>query len=200
MSSLRDLERRSIRSFVQGAADGGYLSGRVLDYGCGKQPYRDIVEAVGGEYHGYDRKDFAGNVSEEDIGFLGDPCVAGYPMHARREDGKGFASQKWDAVLCTQVVQYLRPGVEWEDPALELLAEINFGLKIGGVLVLTYPTNWAEVEDTDLQRYTKAGMEERLLNGTAGPYEIIRHEPREIVAVTLDGENLYAGYGVIARA
>lgn len=169
--TLRELERESIRAFVQSAADEGYLSGRVLDYGCGKQPYRDIVEAAGGEYEGFDSPTLPANVSG-------------------REHKIDWDSS-WDAILCTQVLQYV----------VDYLSLVNgwpywFG-EGGGYLVLTYPTNWPEVEPEDLHRFTRAGME-RLL--TEAGFGIVRHEPRAVAAVTVDGENLYAGYGVVARA
>lgn len=175
--SLRALEHQSIRDFVQRAADEGYLSGHVVDVGCGKQPYRDIVEAAGGQYKPFDRVYFGGNVSGEDVGDL---LVNGY-----------------DAILCTQVIQYLHhPNDEiWR--FRNMLLKSSREAKAQGHLVLTWATNWAEVETSDLHRFTKAGME-RLL--TRAGFTIVRLEPREIIAVTLDGENLYAGYGVIARA
>ena len=179
--TLRELEAQSIRSFVQSAADEGYLSGRVLDYGCGKQPYREIVEA-GGEYHGYDRAWFGGALAD-----VGDVMEGEHDTWWFRE---------WDSILCTQVLQYV--PMEEESPFKMPWLLRNMARKIrGGHLVLTYPTNWPEVEPDDLHRFTKAGME-RLL-GEAG-FEIVKHEPRETAAVTLDGEELIAGYGVIARA
>jgi 2-polyprenyl-3-methyl-5-hydroxy-6-metoxy-1,4-benzoquinol methylase len=55
-------------------------------------------------------------------------------------------------VVCTQVVQYApSPRV--------LIAKTWAQLKPGGVLLLTGPTNWPEVEPTDLWRLTRAGIE-----------------------------------------
>lgn len=169
--NVRDLEGRSIRSFVQSAATEGYLSGRVLDYGCGKQPYRDIVEAAGGSYEGFDRAEYPANVSGEDIG-----------------PGLGFGVT-YDAVLFTQVIQYAL------DPA-ELLANIaNYTVADAGVLVMTYPTNWPEVEEADRWRFTRSGMEALL--SWAG-FTVLRHERRAVVNVGSDSFAL--GYGVVARA
>ena len=78
--NIREVEAQSIRSFVQKAADNGYLSGRVLDYGCGKQPYRDIVGASA-LYSGFD------------------PGVSGLGDNWRIE-------APFDAILCTQVIEY----------------------------------------------------------------------------------------------
>lgn len=185
--TLRELERDSIRAFVQSAADDGYLSGRVLDYGCGKQPYRDIVKAAGGEYLPFDRVAFPASCAEQDWG----------------DDDAEIGTL--DAILCTQVIQYI------EDPfaLLRRMPSLFGGLKHvdlgGGCLVLTYPTNWPEVEPEDLHRFTKAGME-RLL--TDAGFAIIRHEPRAFARLCdesvpknlLSSEWLALGYGVIARA
>lgn len=168
---LRERERDSIRAFVQSAADEGYLSGRVLDYGCGLAPYREIVEGVG-EWEGHDLACYPANVSEVDV----------------------MPAGTWglfDAVLCTQVLQYV-PDVSRE---LYRLWTLVYDRK--GHVVISYPTHWPEVEPEDLRRFTKAGMERLLIK--AG-FEVVRHEPRHVAAVTLSGEELVAGYGVIARA
>jgi len=181
--NLRDYERESIRAFVQRAADGGYLSGRVLDYGCGRQPYRGIVEAAGGEYEGFDRAHFAGALAE--VGDVGDILINGY-----------------DAVLCTQVVQYL------DFPTDEISRMRNMLLKAQGHLVLTYPTHWPEREHDDYHRFTKAGMTRRL---EAAGFTIIRHERRGTLydprfpsgrekRITALGEEFAIGYGVVCRA
>ena len=198
--NLRDYERASIRAFVQQAADDGYLSGRVLDYGCGKQPYRDIVEAAGGEYHGFDLARFQANVSGEDMG-ASELTMSPFwwpiapPILGHRA---------YDAILCTQVLQYV------EDPA-DLLGDLRWQenharLEHPFALVLTYPTNWPEVEPEDLHRFTKAGME-RLL--TEAGFEIVRHERRAEVLMSSKRNGprppepldyIALGYGVIARA
>jgi SAM-dependent methyltransferase len=48
--TVRQLERGSIRDFMQRHRQ--YLKGRVLDFGAGKQPYRDLVD---GEYVPYEK-------------------------------------------------------------------------------------------------------------------------------------------------
>jgi hypothetical protein len=174
--SLRAVEHQSIRAFVQAAADEGYLSGRVLDYGCGQMPYREIVLAAGGDHFVFDSHEFPGSVVAE--GFVG--------------DGYKWRSKTFNAILCTQVVQYV-PDVQ------ELIAEGFFNVLAGenGVLVMTYPTNWPEVEPEDLHRFTKTGMA-RLL--TEASFSIVRHERRGVAAVSLSGDEFALGYGVIARA
>lgn len=177
-TSVRAAERASIRAFVEGCAE--HLGGRVLDYGCGQQPYRGIVEAAGGEYLGFDNKDFPGNVSERDI----------------VDRGPGF--ERVNAILCTQVLQYV-PLYGYLAPVSLTLAGVldrfESELRHGGHLILTYPTTWAEVEPVDLTRFTRAGME-RLLVGAG--FTILRHDER--AAIVLGGFRLPLGYGVLARA
>lgn len=175
MADLREIERESIRAFVQRAADEGYLSGRVLDYGCGKQPYRDIVEANKdfAKYEAYDQKSFPGNTSGKDVG----PPDPDWP-HA------------WDVVLSTQVVQYVPDVPLW-------LRGIHDFLLFEGHLVMTYPTNWPEVEPEDLHRFTKSGME-RLL--TEAGFEIVLHQLRAESQLVDGGDWVALGYGCVARA
>ena len=73
-----------------------------------------------------------------------------------------------------------------------------------GYLVMTYPTNWPEVEPEDLHRFTKAGME-RLL--TEAGFTIVMHQRRASVfagefknSPPFDREEFALGYGVVAKA
>jgi hypothetical protein len=186
-NSLRGIEHASIRAFVQKAADLGYLSGRVLDYGCGKQPYRDIVEAAGGHYIGYDDPKLPASVADRYIGDWSE-------------------TENLDGVLCTQVLQYIPFEIDTDTGLRGTLDDFNWWLeKAHGHLILTYPTNWPEVEPEDLHRFTKAGME-RLLK-EAG-FEIVLHEERaQIIGaqpnVSMSEawfEKFALGYGCIARA
>jgi hypothetical protein len=163
--AVRELEKGSIRRFVASCAE--QLSGVVLDFGSGKEPYREIVEAAGGEYHAFDRIAFPANVSGLDVGYMRHQadCV--------------------DAILCTQVAQYL--PTPWRT-----FAYLYGLIRTGGHLVMTYPTTWPEVEPGDLWRFTKAGME-RLLE--IADFQIVRHEER--AAIDLGGFRLPLGYGVL---
>lgn len=146
---LRAIERASIRAFLE--AHPRLLKRRVLDYGCGAEPYRDVVEAAGGTYEGFDREAFPANVSRADVG----PAS---PLDDR-----------WDAIVCTQVLQYV------PDPA-DLLRSLRAALwGRDGHLLLTYPTTWPQVEAADLYRFTRAGVE--LLLATAG-FDVVWHQSR----------------------
>jgi len=171
--NLRAREIDSIRTFVLSAAAEGHLAGRVLDYGCGRQPYRDIIERHGGDYLGFDRADFPASTTQGADHGPGNVLAYGY-----------------DAILCTQVLQYVR------DPRATL-RDFHRALWRGhGTLVLTYPTTWPEVEEEDMWRFTKAGME-RLLS--EAEFSVLRHDRRGVL-LPPGNEQLAIGYGVVARA
>jgi SAM-dependent methyltransferase len=147
---IRQVERASIRAFMEKHA--ACLTGRVLDFGAGQQPYRDLVS---GDYIPYEK---------------GGHLTGGYV----------------DAVMCNQVLQYV-------DRPLDILRHgIYSALKPGGHLLLTYPTNWDEVEPTDLWRWTRAGMEQLLRQ--AG-FAILIHERR--AEVVLGNFKFPLGYGAV---
>jgi len=184
--NLRDLERESIRRFVERAADDGYLSGRVLDFGAGKMPYRDIIERLSDtEYYAIDSPELPGSVVDDAVNVWPGP-----------KEIKGFNS-----VLITQVLQYVA------NPYKLIFDLRESKIVPGGYLVMTYPTNWPEVEPEDLHRFTKAGMERMLIE--AG-YRIERHERRASVNLggsttgagmpIVGGDEFALGYGCIARA
>jgi 2-polyprenyl-3-methyl-5-hydroxy-6-metoxy-1,4-benzoquinol methylase len=165
---LRELERASLLDFVGGCAP-LFAGRRVLDYGCGRQPYRGIIARAGGEYVGYDRRLFPANVGSSE------------------EGSDDIYEQTFGAILCTQVVQYV------EDPGamLVLLAAL---LENGGRLVLTGPTTWPEVEPEDLHRHTRAGID-RLV--TSAGLLVERNESR--ARLELLGNEVSIGYGIVAR-
>jgi hypothetical protein len=173
--NIRELERESIRGFVRAVADQGVFSDKiVLDYGCGKQPYRDLVVAGGGRYFGYDHPDFPASTVDEEVGDR---------THA---EGKG----KWPVILCNQVIQYQ------QNPAafltlLHMLLKTTGAYK--GALVISWPTNWPEVEKEDLFRFTMAGMANLLY--FVG-FSEVHVTPRAYFDA--DGSTFYLGHGAIA--
>lgn len=104
------------------------------------------------------------------------------------DKGDVLPNPPFHVVLCTQVLQYL------EDPALQIAQFAEWLRPTKGVLIMTYPTNWAECEPTDLWRFTKAGVDRMLCR--AG-FEVGVHERRAEVRV---GRILSfpLGYGVVA--
>lgn len=169
--TIRTVERESIRRFVEQHQQ--YLKGRVLDFGCGTerscktpQPYRDLVE---------------GDYVPADIAMGNCHPIDGVP--------ECLYGSIYDAILTTQVLQYV------EQPLLLLKQFWASLITRRGYLVMSYPTSWTEIEDTDYWRFTKAGME--LLLDEVG-YQVIHHERR--AEVDLHGFKFPLGYGVVARA
>lgn len=129
--SLREIERASIRGFLE--ENTSLIVGDTLDFGCGLQPYRDVVTRAGATYWGYDSERHPGTVVSKSVGRLDPP------------------NEFWDTVICTQVLQYVH------SPMLTL-REIHMRLKIGGWLLMTGPTNWPHIEADDKWRFTTSGM------------------------------------------
>jgi len=128
----------------------GELRGRVLDIGCGMQPYRSMVGADVTEYVGVDRE-----------GALSRPTVVG------TAEALPFPDGSFDAVLSTQVLEHL------PDPrrALDEAARV---LRVGGTLVLTVPGVWPTHEAPhDYWRFTRHGVE-RLLRDHGIDVGIVR--------------------------
>lgn len=127
---LSRLENASIQAFVESCSE--LFGGKVLDYGCGKQPYREVIEGAGGDYFAYDRKEWTGGSG----GNIGEHPAA--------------ASPPFDVVLCTQSIQY------WDHPGVEL-ERVHSYLRSGGYLVMTGPGCWPQIGD--YWRFTEKGIE-----------------------------------------
>jgi SAM-dependent methyltransferase len=169
--SLRETERESIRAYVQGAANQGFFKGRVLDLGAGKQPYRDILEEAGAMYFAHDLPTYPASTVREQVG----------------DEDPLYLPDAWDAVLCTQVIQYMEYPFEELEKILEALYP-------GGRLVITGPTNWPVVETQDLHRFTEEGIARLLME--AGFAEVSSSYRANIV---YEGERWPLGWGAIAR-
>jgi hypothetical protein len=156
---LRERERQSITDFLQEHSD--KLAGRVLDIGCGKQPYKRLVEEAGGTYTGYDGKSFPGSVVEKDVG----------PSWSQ------ITLREYDAVMMTQVWEYMEADV-----LQLLLCDLASGiaLKPGGWFLATGPTNWPVIEPDDLWRFTTSGVSHLLSRAGFGDSYV---EPRFSIRV-----------------
>lgn len=172
MTDIRQLEKESIRAFVQQAADDGLLSGRVIDIGSGRQPYREIVETAGGEYVPYDSPTFPASLASRDT------------------TGESWGCD-FDAALCLQVIQYQ------EDPE-EFLNGIRYQrlAQEHGVLLLTWPSAWPEVEQEDLRRYTRMGMNRILVDSGFSIVQIVQRGQFEFGK----DSRWCLGWGAICRA
>lgn len=169
--SIREEERRTIRAFLDHMA-GVFAAARVLDYGCGTKPYRELIEGHGGRYVGFDRSHFPGSTARTDRG-------ANDPLDP---------TNGWDVVVCTQVIQY------WPDPEAELRAILH-ALRPKGWLLMTGPVNWEEIENEDLVRFTKAGIE-KLLNDV-GFYDVTAFSRH---GIELNDIQLSLGWAATGRA
>ncbi len=162
---IRRIERWSIREFM--CENASHLTGNVLDYGAGEKPYKYLVR---GTYMAWRPNAKMGSVDED---LMQDPAACG--------------SATFDAIMCNQVLQYV-PSPQ------DTLALFNRLLKRDKPLVLTFATNWDEVEESDMWRFTMSGMSTML--SRAG-FTDIRHTRR--AQVTHDLFKFPLGYGVVAR-
>jgi SAM-dependent methyltransferase len=165
---IRYVERASIRAYVKEWSH--LLVGRVLDFGCGIQPYRSYASGDLTTYQPFDKSHYSSETQYDEA-------------IARLQT----STPPFDVVLCTQVLEYYRNPLI----AITLFKRI---LTPGGNLVCTYPTNWDEVEAEDLQRLTMCGMHDLL---SACGFEILNHTRR--AEVKIGNFRFPLGYGVVAR-
>ena len=120
---------------------------KVLDYGCGSKPYKQILLTKFREYFG---ADISGNrVAELTLGPQGELPV---------ENGS------FDCILSTEVLEHTA------DPVL-YLREAHRALRLGGYLILSAPAIWVYHPDPiDYWRWTIDGL--RFLIKAAG-FEIV---------------------------
>lgn len=117
------------------------MSGRVLDVGCGRKPYRELFSA--NEYVGLEI-DTPENRANKQADFFYDGCQ--FP----------FSDRDFDGIVCNQVLEHVfKP-----DP---FLGEIHRVLKPDGLLLLTVPFVWDEHEQPwDYARYSSFGLKSLL--------------------------------------
>lgn len=128
------------------------LRGRLLDIGCGSQPYRSLLTGV--DYVGLD---------------VDTPAARAYGVADLYYDGGVFpvGSETCDGVLCSQVFEHVFTPEKF-------LAEVHRVLKPGGVLVLTVPFVWDEHEQPhDFARYSSFGLR-ALLERTGFAVEVMQ--------------------------
>ncbi len=115
------------------------VSGRTLDVGCGKKPYKELFTNVT-EYIGLDIENPGHPHNEEDIDVF--------------YDGEKipFDNGSFDSVICNQVLEHVfKPNL--------FLSEINRVLKREGIFLLTVPFAWDEHEQpNDFGRYSSFGL------------------------------------------
>lgn len=119
-----------------------FLSGRMIDFGCGRKPYKSLFSNVK-EYIGVDIKvsgheHLEGGRLQVDVFY----------------DGKTipFANEYFDSMLCSEVFEHIF-NLD------EILLEINRVLKKDALALITVPFVWDEHEAPyDFGRYTSFGI------------------------------------------
>ncbi len=113
------------------------LRGAVLDVGCGRKPYRDLVPAE--RYTGVDIDTaVTRTLAAADVFYDGRTLP--------------FADGSFDAVLCSQVLEHVfTPDA--------FVTELSRVLRPGGLLLLATPFAWDEHEQpADFGRYSSFGL------------------------------------------
>jgi len=129
------------------------LKGRLLDFGCGNKPYRQLFNVD--EYIGIDIENVAHDHSNENIDVF--------------YDGKRipFDDKSFDSVFATEVFEHVF-NLD------EIIPEINRVMKKDGLLLITLPFVWYQHEKpNDFARYTEFGISHLLRKHN---FEIIVHE------------------------
>ena len=143
------LARRALHREIAACAPD--LTGRLLDVGCGRKPYRDLFEV------------------DEYIGLEIDTEATRSRGYADQfYDGHRFPfdDSSVDAIICNQVLEHVF------NPS-EFLAEIRRVLRPAGKLLLTVPFAWDEHEQPhDYARYSSFGLKYLL---AAHGFEIQRY-------------------------
>ena len=127
-----------------------YVSGKLLDYGCGGQPYRQLLANRYHEYVGADVVPAAGITLDVEI-------APDQPLNA--------APESFDVVLSTQTIEHVYDFQAY-------LQDCERLLRPGAIFVLTAPMQWRHHEvPFDYWRFTKFGLQRALQeNG----FEVVR--------------------------
>ena len=159
---IKKLQRDSFRRHAS------ILKARVLDIGCGIQPYRRYLKGV--SYFGMDE------------------LYGVRPRLCGRAEYLPFRDSSLDSVICAEVLEHL------ERPQ-ECISEIKRILKPGGAAYITVPQSWPlHYQPHDYWRFTKYGLTSILAsNGLkvisveriGGPATLIGQEIVDVVWTTL---------------
>ena len=116
-----------------------YLTGRLIDSGCGTKVYRNLLAPYVDEHVGLDHEKTFHDKSNIDI------FGSAYKIPV--------ADESFDSALCTAVLEHL------EEPE-QALRECHRILKPGGMAIYSVPFIWhLHEEPRDFYRYSKYGLE-----------------------------------------
>ena len=115
-----------------------YVSGRIIDIGCGTKPYRDLLAQHVSEHIGVDHDQTVHDTSNIDL------FGTAYDIPVE--------NSSFDSAVCTAVLEHL------EEPE-SALRECMRILKPGGIAVYSVPFIWhLHEEPRDFYRFTKYGL------------------------------------------
>ena len=124
------------RQLKQSASE--YLSGRLIDIGCGTKPYKDLLAPYVTEHVGIDHPNTLHDKSNIDR------FGTAYEIPA--------SDESFDSAICTAVLEHL------EEPELAL-KECWRVLKQGGIAIYSVPFIWhLHEEPRDFYRFSKYGL------------------------------------------
>lgn len=116
-----------------------YVSGRVIDIGCGTKPYAKLLKPYVTEHIGVDHEGSFHSKDNVDL------CGTAYAIPA--------PDASFDSALCTAVLEHL------EEPE-QALRECYRILKPGGVAIYSVPFIWhLHEEPRDFYRFSKYGLD-----------------------------------------
>jgi SAM-dependent methyltransferase len=170
-------DKKTIRDFMTNGNYKKYFVGRILDYGCGAQPYKDLFNQV--NYFGYDP--FFPEDREKryfSYPFIADP------------------NRKFDTIIANQVFECV-------DNPVDTMRFLGSMLNPGGCIVVTYNTAWFEWARPgilgDYWRFSRLGMEKMMTD--IGLVVLLSEERWSIdfQNVKDPNTNLCLGYATIAR-
>jgi SAM-dependent methyltransferase len=116
-----------------------YITGKLLDIGCGTKPYKDLLSSYVNEHIGVDYKDTLHDTSKIDL--------FGTAYQIPVEEAS------FDSAICTAVLEHL------EEPELAL-RECHRVLKPEGVAIYSVPFIWhIHEEPRDFYRFSKYGLQ-----------------------------------------
>ncbi len=143
-----------------------YITGRVLDVGCGKRPFGQFLPQTVTEYVGQDN----------------DPAVN--PDILGNATDIAVDNESFDSVLCNEVLEHV-----YEPQAV--LREIHRVFKPGGHVYITVPMMWClHYEPYDFWRYTphslrnlltEAGFEIKELERSGGVFSMIGQRMSDVL-------------------